>query len=116
MTWTNENEYYPAKLGRIVGGRQAVPHSHPWQVLLNNRGQFCGGKTNLFIHQFSPNLFSKYSQHEMDHYCCTLCQWVSISHVEKNDSFDILFQIDQILEVYWLNLVFMIDIVLNLHE
>lgn len=38
LTWTNENRYY-----RIVGGRQTVPHSHPWQVLLNNRGQFCGG-------------------------------------------------------------------------
>ena len=28
---------------RIVGGRQAIPHSHPWQVLLNDRGKFCGG-------------------------------------------------------------------------
>jgi secreted trypsin-like serine protease len=30
---------------RIVGGRQAVPHSHPWQVLLSDRIKFCGGKT-----------------------------------------------------------------------
>lgn len=29
--------------GRIVGGQQAVPHSHPWQVLLNIVGKFCGG-------------------------------------------------------------------------
>lgn len=28
---------------RIVGGRQAAPHSHPWQVLLNDRAKFCGG-------------------------------------------------------------------------
>lgn len=48
MTWTDENDYYPTNFARIVGGRQAIPHSHPWQVLLNNRGQFCGGKTNLF--------------------------------------------------------------------
>jgi len=43
MTWTNENRYYRGISSRIVGGRQAVPHSHPWQVLLSNRGQFCGG-------------------------------------------------------------------------
>ncbi len=43
MTWTNENQYYREISSRIVGGRQAVPHSHPWQVLLNIRGQFCGG-------------------------------------------------------------------------
>jgi hypothetical protein len=43
ITWTNENRYYREISSRIVGGRQAVPHSHPWQVLLNNRGQFCGG-------------------------------------------------------------------------
>jgi hypothetical protein len=43
VTWTNENRYYRGISSRIVGGRQAVPHSHPWQVLLSNRGQFCGG-------------------------------------------------------------------------
>lgn len=43
LTWTNINQYYLEISSRIVGGRQAVPHSHPWQVLLNNRGQFCGG-------------------------------------------------------------------------
>lgn len=32
---------------RIVGGQQAVPHSHPWQVLLSDRGRFCGGKWSL---------------------------------------------------------------------
>lgn len=32
---------------RIVGGRQAVPHSHPWQVLLSGQGKFCGGKRTL---------------------------------------------------------------------
>ena len=31
--------------GRIVGGFQAVPHSHPWQVLLSDRSKFCGGET-----------------------------------------------------------------------
>ncbi|UJR31118.1 hypothetical protein I4U23_018626 [Adineta vaga] len=37
---------------RIVGGRQAVPHSHPWQVLLNIYGKFCGAavlNTNWII-------------------------------------------------------------------
>ena len=43
MTWTNENQYYRGISSRIVGGQRAVPHSHPWQVLLNNRGHFCGG-------------------------------------------------------------------------
>jgi len=28
---------------RIVGGHQAVPHSHPWQVLLSEPRKFCGG-------------------------------------------------------------------------
>jgi len=42
MSWTSG--YDRGISSRIVGGRQAVPHSHPWQVLLNNRGQFCGGK------------------------------------------------------------------------
>lgn len=64
MTWTNEHDYYRSKLSRIVGGRQAVPHSHPWQVLLNNRGQFCGGKKKHFFIDFLYNknvLFSEYS-------------------------------------------------------
>ena len=33
---------------RIVGGRQAVPHSHPWQVLLSGKGKFCGGKKDTY--------------------------------------------------------------------
>ena len=37
--------YHDGIASRIVGGRQALPHSHPWQVLLNNRGKFCGGKS-----------------------------------------------------------------------
>ena len=44
LTWTHGNQYYREISSRIVGGRQAVPHSHPWQVLLNNRGQYCGGQ------------------------------------------------------------------------
>ncbi|CAF0807195.1 unnamed protein product [Adineta ricciae] len=43
LTWTNGNEYYREISSRIVGGRQAIPHSHPWQVLLNIRGHYCGG-------------------------------------------------------------------------
>ncbi|CAF2501338.1 unnamed protein product [Rotaria sp. Silwood2] len=42
LTWTNRNRYYNEISSRIVGGRQALAHSHPWQVLLNNRSQFCG--------------------------------------------------------------------------
>ncbi|CAF1119745.1 unnamed protein product [Rotaria sordida] len=42
LTWTNGNRYYNEISSRIVGGRQALAHSHPWQVLLSNRGQFCG--------------------------------------------------------------------------
>ncbi|CAF4440183.1 unnamed protein product, partial [Adineta steineri] len=43
LTWTNANHYYREIKSRIVGGRQAIPYSHPWQVLLNNRGHYCGG-------------------------------------------------------------------------
>ncbi len=43
LTWTNGKRHSRGISSRIVGGRQAMPHSHPWQVLLNNRGQFCGG-------------------------------------------------------------------------
>ncbi|CAF1421392.1 unnamed protein product [Adineta steineri] len=42
LTWTNANHYYREIKSRIVGGRQAIPYSHPWQVLLNNRGHYCG--------------------------------------------------------------------------
>ncbi|CAF2053982.1 unnamed protein product [Rotaria magnacalcarata] len=42
LTWTVNNRYYNEISSRIVGGRQALAHSHPWQVLLYNRGQFCG--------------------------------------------------------------------------
>ncbi|CAF0799229.1 unnamed protein product [Rotaria sp. Silwood1] len=42
LTWTNSNQYYIDISSRIVGGRQALAHSYPWQVLLNNRDQFCG--------------------------------------------------------------------------
>jgi hypothetical protein len=40
-------------VGRIVGGRQATPHSHPWQVLLNDRGKFCGGKKMISSKYYS---------------------------------------------------------------
>lgn len=46
---------------RIVGGRQAIPHSHPWQVLLNALGKFCGGMirmTNIRTHIFVSFLAS----------------------------------------------------------
>lgn len=33
--------------GRIIGGNQVIPHSFPWQVLLNGLGRFCGGKIFL---------------------------------------------------------------------
>lgn len=33
---------------RIVGGQQAIPHSYPWQVLLSDRGRFCGGKSEFY--------------------------------------------------------------------
>jgi len=49
LTWTHGNQYYREILSRIVGGRQVVPYSHPWQVLLNNRGQYCGGKRLSFV-------------------------------------------------------------------
>lgn len=39
----NETNYSYGLTSRIVGGRQATPHSYPWQVLLNNQGRFCGG-------------------------------------------------------------------------
>ena len=44
LTDMNGYQYQRSVTSRIVGGRQAVPHSHPWQVLLNNRGKFCGGE------------------------------------------------------------------------
>jgi len=43
LTSANTNSWSRGISGRIVGGRQAVPHSHPWQVLLNDRSKFCGG-------------------------------------------------------------------------
>jgi len=52
LTWTHGNQYYREILSRIVGGRQVVPYSHPWQVLLNNRGQYCGGKRLLLLLSF----------------------------------------------------------------
>ncbi|CAF0846997.1 unnamed protein product [Rotaria sordida] len=42
LTSTNGYKFSRGVTSRIVGGRQAVPHSHPWQVLLNDRGKFCG--------------------------------------------------------------------------
>ena len=58
MTWTNGNRYNRGVSSRIVGGRQAIPHNHPWQVLLYNRGQFCGGQ--IIILRFTKN-FSQLS-------------------------------------------------------
>jgi len=43
LTSANNYKFSRGVFGRIVGGRQAVPHSHPWQVLLNDLGKFCGG-------------------------------------------------------------------------
>ncbi|CAF5108971.1 unnamed protein product, partial [Rotaria socialis] len=43
ITSTDGHRYARVVSSRIVGGRQVVPHSHPWQVLLNDRGKFCGG-------------------------------------------------------------------------
>ncbi|CAF3624692.1 unnamed protein product [Rotaria sp. Silwood1] len=42
LTSTNGYRFSRGVSSRIVGGRQAVPHSYPWQVLLNDRGKFCG--------------------------------------------------------------------------
>ncbi|CAM4759476.1 unnamed protein product [Rotaria magnacalcarata] len=42
LTSTDGHKYARVVSSRIVGGRQVVPHSHPWQVLLNDRGKFCG--------------------------------------------------------------------------
>jgi secreted trypsin-like serine protease len=56
LTSTNSYQNSRGISSRIVGGRQAVPHSHPWQVLLNDRGKFCGGevlKNYLRIRSFN---------------------------------------------------------------
>jgi secreted trypsin-like serine protease len=52
------NSGHPYSFGvtsRIVGGQQAIPHSHPWQVLLNIRGRFCGG--SLIVTRTRSSLF-----------------------------------------------------------
>ena len=43
VTSMDNSLYYVNVASRIVGGRQAVPHTHPWQVLINYRGRYCGG-------------------------------------------------------------------------
>ncbi|CAF3545157.1 unnamed protein product [Adineta steineri] len=42
LTSINGNRFSRRVSSRIVGGRQVIPHSHPWQVLLYNYGKFCG--------------------------------------------------------------------------
>ena len=49
LTSTNVHKFSRGVSSRIVGGRQAIPHSHPWQVLLNIHGKFCGGKTLIIV-------------------------------------------------------------------
>ncbi len=57
---TNSYRFSRRVSSRIVGGRQAVPHSHPWQVLLNAHGKFCGGKllTVVVILTFFSEFFA----------------------------------------------------------
>jgi len=58
---------------RVVGGVEAMPHSWPWQVSLqNSRGHFCGGSiinqqwvvsaahcapAYVNLYKFTPNLY-----------------------------------------------------------
>jgi hypothetical protein len=82
FTSTNGNRYYHGITSRIVGGRQAIPHSHPWQVLLNNRGKFCGGYILFYLVRRKSFLFisfSKCTQCKLGSNCSTLCQWVNNS-------------------------------------
>lgn len=67
VTAMNNSLYYLNIASRIVGGRQAVPHSHPWQVLINDRGRYCGGAgqglcypSERDFHLFLASILNKY--------------------------------------------------------
>lgn len=78
LTSVNNYRVVRRASSRIVGGQQAIPHSHPWQVLLHALGKFCGGQLRALnrSEQHSsppPHASSICSQQELDSYSCTLC-------------------------------------------